>query len=226
MSVPEVAAVYHACIFCPRGGGGSGGRRDGEIILSVPPRGSRASPSESGSSQILSFSPPSHLGNGNLYLQTVGAGGEREILKSGLPSPPTPFHSSAWPARPLAFFPTPPCALFISASASLRRSGSAGPLPHPLFLFPLLWCERASVSNPLTSAHVFAFHGCWRHEAREAPVFLDLDPCVFTKGHRAVRERKGWGVGGGEWGQSGIVAECREYRGRSCRAPLKELFAS
>lgn len=206
MSVPEVAAVYHACIFCPRGGGGSGGRRDGEIILSVPPRGSRASPSESGSSQILSFSPPSHLGNGNLHLQTVGAGGEREILKSGLPSPPTPFHSSAWPARPLAFFPTPPCALFISASASLRRSplGFCRPPPPPtFFISPAL--VRASVSNPLTSAHVFAFHGCWRHEAQGAPVFLDLDPCVFTKGHRAVRERKGWGVGGVNGGKAALL---------------------
>lgn len=123
------------------GWGGAGGRRDGEIILSVP----RASPSESGSSQILSLSPSSHLGNGNLYLQTVGAGGEREILKSSLPSPPTPFHSSAWPARPLAFFPTPPCALFISASASLRRSplGFCRPPPPPtFFISPAL--ERAS----------------------------------------------------------------------------------
>lgn len=143
--------------------GGCRGRRDGEIILSVP-RGSRASQSESGSSQILSFSPSSHLGNGNLYLQTVGAGGEREILKSSLLSPLPPsiprlgLHAlSLSSRRPFAH----------SSSARVhhsaaRRSGSAGPLPHPLFISPALErLQRASVSNPLTFAHVFAFHGCW-----------------------------------------------------------------
>lgn len=131
MSVPEVAAVYHACIFCPRG------RRDGEIILSVP-RGSRASPSESGSSQILSFSPSSHLGNGNLYLQTVGAGGEREILKSSLPSPLPPSIPRLG-LRALSLSSLRPLAHSSSARvhhSAARRSGSAGPLPHPLFYFP------------------------------------------------------------------------------------------
>lgn len=153
--------------FVPQAGGCEG-RRDGEIILSVP-RGSRASLSKSESSQILSLSPSSHLGNGNLYLQTVGAEGEREILKK-TPTPPTPtapLSSSAWPACPLAFFPTPPSALFISASASLGRLpvGLCRPLPHLLFYspFPLLWsgCTERAHPTPFTSAHVFAFHGCW-----------------------------------------------------------------
>lgn len=39
-------------------------------------------------SQRLSFSLSSHLGNGNLYQQTVGAGGEHEILKSTSLFPP------------------------------------------------------------------------------------------------------------------------------------------
>lgn len=135
--------------------GGCERRRDGEIILSVP-RGSRASPSESESSQILFFSPSSHLGNGNLYLQTVGAGGEREILKR-LPPPPLPcppqrgLHAlSLSSLRPLLHFSS---AQVHHSAAS--RSGSAGPLPHPLFI-PYLLCFGATAA----SKHIQPPHLC------------------------------------------------------------------
>lgn len=61
-------------------------------------------------SQILSLSLSSHLGNGNLYLQTVGAGGEHEILKSTSLCFPPPFLHGLSPLS----LPTPPLTLFIS----------------------------------------------------------------------------------------------------------------
>lgn len=126
--------------------GGRRGRRDGQIILSVP-RGSRASPSENESSRILSFSPSSHLGNGATFICKLW--GLEENVKSQKAASPRllpPFPSLAWPACPLAFFPTPPCALFISASASLGRSpaGFCRPLPPPTFYFPCFGAAAAS----------------------------------------------------------------------------------
>lgn len=59
-------------------------------------------------SQILSLSLSGHLGNGNLYLQTVGAGGEHEILKST----PPPFSLACLPShflRPLSHFSSVKC---------------------------------------------------------------------------------------------------------------------
>lgn len=138
------------------------GRRDGEIILSVP-RGSRASPTESGSSHILSFSPSSHLGNGNLYLQTVGAGGEREILKSSPPLPhPLPFlglarapsrclpyaplrtlHQRECITRPLGFCMPPPPPAFFTSPALERVSERAYPTPPS----PLLVCLHSTAAG-------------------------------------------------------------------------------
>lgn len=54
-------------------------------------------------SQILSLSLSSHLGNGNLYLQTVGAGGEHEISNRHL-SLSAPPSSLPWPASPLTSY--------------------------------------------------------------------------------------------------------------------------
>lgn len=49
-------------------------------------------------SQILSLSLLCHLGNSNLYLQSVGGGGQHEILKSTSPCSPSPRPSG--PASP------------------------------------------------------------------------------------------------------------------------------
>lgn len=119
--------------FVPEGGCARGEGTEKSSYLC--PEGSRASQSASENSQILSFTPSSHLGNDNLYLQTVGAGGDCEFLKRS-PSLPVPLSSLAWPAWPLAFFPSPSSALFISARASLGHLLVIfkGPLPHPLFI--------------------------------------------------------------------------------------------
>lgn len=63
-------------------------------------------------SQILSLSLSSHLGNGNLYLQTVGAGEEHEILKSTSRSLPPP--SPCLSGLPPLSLPMPPLSLFIT----------------------------------------------------------------------------------------------------------------
>lgn len=79
-------------------------------------------------SQILSLSLRSHLGNGNLYLQTVGAGAEHEILKStSLRSPPP-----SPPGLPALSLPTPPLALLISE----MRSKNGLPVVHSLVCNP------------------------------------------------------------------------------------------
>lgn len=88
-------AVYHAHIFCSVKGGT-------EIILSVPLASKLSAQEQEKHSQILSLSLSSHLGNGNLYLQTVGAGGEHEILKSTLSLFPSSL--PAWPACPLTSY--------------------------------------------------------------------------------------------------------------------------
>lgn len=96
-------AVYHAHIFCSVKGGT-------EIILSVPLASKLSAQEQEKHSQILSLSLSSHLGNGNLYLQTVGAGGEHEIFKStSLHSPPPSL-----PGLHALSLPTPPLTLFIS----------------------------------------------------------------------------------------------------------------
>lgn len=60
------------------------------------------------SSQILSLSLSSHLGNSNLFLQSVGAGGQHEILKStSLCSPLPTTRLLSWPAPPSPFLYPP-----------------------------------------------------------------------------------------------------------------------
>ena len=89
-------------LFC---GGGT------EIILSVPLAPRLPAQEQATHSQILSLSLSSHLGNGNLYLQTVGAGGEHEILKSTSRCSPPP---SPLGLPPLSLPTPPPLPLFIS----------------------------------------------------------------------------------------------------------------
>lgn len=80
-----------------------------EIILSMPLASRLPAQEQAKHSQILFLSLSSHLGNGNLYLQSVGAGGEHEILKStSLYSPPPSF-----PGLSGLSLPTPPLTLFI-----------------------------------------------------------------------------------------------------------------
>lgn len=110
MRQPARLEVFVSCVsgvhllFC---GGGPG------IILSVPLASELPAQQQAKHSQILSLSPPSHLGNHNLYLQTVGAGEEHEISnRTSRPLPSSlPPSLPAWPACPLTSCPPP---LFIS----------------------------------------------------------------------------------------------------------------
>lgn len=125
------------------GGAGGGGTAKSSYLCLEAPEPLRV---RVGAARYFPFLRQVTLATATFICKTVGAGGEREILKSSLPSPPAPFHSSAWPACPLAFFPTPPCALFISASASLGHSplGFCRPPPPPTFYSPCFGATAAS----------------------------------------------------------------------------------
>ena len=120
-------------LFC---GGGT------EIILSVPLAPKLPAQEQATHSQILSLSLSSHLGNGNLYLQTVGAGGEHEILKSTsrYSPPPSPL------GLPPLSLPTPPSHTFHQRNAL----GSGSPLVEaPSCFFRVLVCNSSNI--PLVS---------------------------------------------------------------------------
>lgn len=105
-------------------------------------------------SQILSLSLSSHLGNGNLYPQSVGAGGEHEILKStSLYSPPPSL-----PGLPALSLPTPPLTLFNPGNA--LRSG----LPVCKSNIPTVSDCRAPHAASLQLCSLFTFlawHNFW-----------------------------------------------------------------
>lgn len=136
-------------------------------------------------SQILSLSLSSHLGNGNLYLQTVGAGGEHEILKStSLYSPPPSL-----PGLPALSLPTPPLTLFISE----MHCKAACQLCIPCFVsLTSQWRVTAEhlmlhPSSSEKSSSVYCLHSSPWHDSWpvvtwgwETPVFLDPDPHAFS----------------------------------------------
>lgn len=98
-------------------------------------------------SQILSLSLSSHLGNGNLYLQTVGAGGEHEISNRhlSLSAPPPPSHG-----LPPLSLPTPLLALLISEMP--RKSAPrqlCAPLDRNKSNVPISEQRRRRVLQPL-----------------------------------------------------------------------------
>lgn len=96
-------------------GGGTG------IILSMPLASRLPAQQQAKHSQILSLSLPSHLGNGNLYLQTVGAGEEHEISKRASLLSPSSLPPSLACLPPLTSCPpTPPSS--VKCSAEQRAS--------------------------------------------------------------------------------------------------------
>lgn len=77
------------------------------IILSVPLASELPAQQQAKHSQILSLSPPSHLGNDNLYLQTVGAGEEHEISNRTSRRSPPPSLRPSRPGPPALSLPAP-----------------------------------------------------------------------------------------------------------------------
>lgn len=179
-------AVYHAHIFCSVKGGT-------EIILSVPLASKLSAQEQEKHSQILSLSLSSHLGNGNLYLQTVGAGGEHEIFKStSLHSPPPSL-----PGLHALSLPTPPLTLFISE----MHCKAACQWCIPCFVsLTSQWWDAAELLILHASSSVHCFHSSPWHDSWpvvtwgwETPVFLDLDPHAFSNKIRLYTWGRGWG---------------------------------
>lgn len=129
-------AAYQACIFLFCGGGPG-------IILSMPLASELPAQQQAQHSQILSLSLLSHLGNDNLYLQTVGAGEEHEISNRPLAASLRP----SWLDPPALSLPAPSvkCALVVRlASAGSEQMQMRSSHGSPVFTFSSLTCLLTS----------------------------------------------------------------------------------